>query len=244
MKRFRIPVFLGLLICFLVASFPLRVVVAGTGLLPDGVQFSGAQGTVWSGTLRDVTWRGLRLGDMRLALKPSGFLRGAATVRFESFGGAMSLKGVVSKGALGETRLRGVTISGASQALPVQHFLVSGLHGSYRLDLRALDLQDGRCRKAEGDVWTDTLALGHDRWQGKGPVLAGPVECKEGNISIHVGGTEGPMTITSQSTIDPRGGFDIAIDGKGVDQGMMAALQALGFERTGDGFAGHFKGQF
>lgn len=69
---------LGVLIAIVVATLPLRWVLPAQSL---PIAVLEAQGSIWNGSLRGVTWKAQPIGDVQVALQPWPLVRGEQHVR-------------------------------------------------------------------------------------------------------------------------------------------------------------------
>ena len=144
--------------CFvtLLATFPARVALHWAS--PPGVSVAGIQGSVWSGSARevlangvyltDVTWRSqplkLLLGRLAYDLDtetPGGFVRGTAAV---SIGGSLTAQDLQAS----------LPASMLETALGMQ-----GLGGTVNLDFDELQVVDGNLVAADGVLRVANLTL-------------------------------------------------------------------------------------
>lgn len=127
-----------------VAMFPLRVVWDAASA-PADLSVSNATGTVWSGRLETVTWRGVALGDFDAALSPLDLLHGPAarlsngsgplkSARLHASGGSVSLSEAIISVRLADL------VSNAPAELIA------------RISDGAVDLREGVCISAAGRI--------------------------------------------------------------------------------------------
>jgi hypothetical protein len=88
----------GLLV-FAIALFPLRFALAQIRLETTGLVIGDARGAVWSGELAGLSWQGVQLGDVDVALQPVRLLTGQVAMGFKS-GGPVS-SGVLAQSGPG-----------------------------------------------------------------------------------------------------------------------------------------------
>src|SRR3546814_16015160 len=82
-RRTLVVVFVLALTILLVATLPLRMVIAtgaGDTFATTGLSAADASGPAWSGHLRAVEWSGVAPGDVAVSLRPLSLLAGPRRV--------------------------------------------------------------------------------------------------------------------------------------------------------------------
>jgi hypothetical protein len=140
----------GAYLAFTLSSFP-----AGTAyawFAPDGVSFSGIQGTLWSGRAAAGSVADLQLHDIRWSLRPTRLLIGrlAAAVEARLSEGFVSAQVSVSPRRLALSNVRGSTsIATLRSVLPRS---VSGVRGDTSVNLEQLELESGALTAIVGEL--------------------------------------------------------------------------------------------
>ena len=135
-----------------------------------GIDFSAITGTVWSGQLDDVSWRGIALGDVQVS---SSIIDSPGNL-------IMHLQ---SKGPLTSARLalspNGSSIEAASGNVKLSSIFSQALPAAMlRLTDVSLTLEGQSCRSAAGRVTTDEIkSIGV-------PSLDGTVACEKGQLLL------------------------------------------------------------
>jgi general secretion pathway protein N len=123
-----------------VAMFPARV--AYDWFVPPGVQVSGLEGSIWSGSATEASVAGLYLRDLNWRLRPLRLLTGQLAARIEASPSSGFLEGDVAVGFGGDIALANVNAS-----LPLSEFAavarVPGLAGNASIQFQELEVRDG-----------------------------------------------------------------------------------------------------
>ncbi len=121
----------GCYIVFLIILWPASWLVSRQGL--PGLNFTGVSGTLWSGQVQSLVWRGFPLGQVRWHFAPTALLRGQLGAWIELRGADVSLQGVGSSNVMGHgVELRDVDIQRLAPELAQRLGLPWQLTGSIR----------------------------------------------------------------------------------------------------------------
>jgi hypothetical protein len=93
--------------------FPARV--AYQWLAPDGVSLGGIQGSIWSGTAREVNGGGLYLRDLRWRMRPLRLFTGKLGFDVEAVPGNGFVEAGIALGLGGAVSISKLTASGSLQ---------------------------------------------------------------------------------------------------------------------------------
>ena len=197
---------------------PLRAILA----LDDG-GFAARQvsGSLWSGQLADVAWRGVPLGDLAVGLAPLSFLTGAPRLGFDG----PALTGTAT--ADGVSDLSGTVDASGHTPLPIG-----------RVDLKNVSIRFvGRtCTAASGSVAATAIGPAAGALGG---TLQGLARCDAGSLLLPLDSA----TAQLQLRIDGNGGWQALVTVASVTETARAGLLAAGFAPTPQGlsrtFAGH-----
>lgn len=144
----RTALFLAMLVAALLVFLPLRLVLGWAGLAEQGLTARSVGGTFWEGSIRDVRFGDVALGDMNAGVRPLPLLLGRARIALASRStpGAPSFTGAVT------ISRHGAGLDDANASIPVGRALDP-------LPISAIDLTDvsvrfvdGACDRAEGRV--------------------------------------------------------------------------------------------
>lgn len=162
--------------------FPLRFAWAAANS-PAALQAEDARGTVWSGELFGVTWRGMALGDLSIASnafeRPGDVM---LTVRSET--------GPLKTAAL-PLSSRGNEIVGIAADMSLAS-IVPGAPANSRIHLSegSIKLDGDRCVSANGKIATDAIPT-----QGV-PPFDGRLKCQDGSLFVVAASGDGAHQVT------------------------------------------------
>lgn len=223
-------VFLVALALMLIVALPLKLALDWTHAGARGLTADRASGAVWSGTLHGAALRGLRFGDVALSLDPLGLALGGGRFRF-GVDGPLKAKGVVLFRGSG-FGLADVDLSGPAATL------AEGLPftGQIRLENLSAEFRAGECRRAEGRISIERIAIG----TGVMPpnlVLAGVPACRDGAWIAPLTGQAPGVNVEADLRIGPQGRYRLHTRARTTNPTYEAAMGLAGFERDLDGFS-------
>lgn len=210
-------------LAMLILLAPLRLVLGWMGAEDAGLSARAAEGTIWSGQLRQAAFRGVFLGDAQVAVSPiqRGLrVRAAGEVRGE--------------GLIGLER-DGLALSGVDAALPLRRISPAAPLGGELL-LREMDLEMGRggCRRAKGEVVLQQVQIGP--LAPAGLRLAGRAACSGGRLVVPLAGQASGVVVEATLSVDGAGGYELVTRLRATDPAALAAAGLASFERGLDGF--------
>jgi hypothetical protein len=211
MKLVRIAFVAAAFLIAAVALAPLRFIIEAADMRVRDVEIGAVSGTIWSGELQDVRWRGAPLGDLQVGASLAGLMQGRLQMDLESTDGAVR-EGSWIVGADGGRfeRLKGTfMLNRLVPGAPAGAF-VSFLGGGGRLE-------GGRCADAHGRILVDGLEAAGLQ------ALEGSVRCEAGRIALALIPATGGGGL--DLLLDPATG---ALTGRTGDARMQAGLRALG----------------
>lgn len=190
-----------------IAAFPLRM-AWDVAVAPAELTVGEASGTIWSGRLQDVRWRGAERGDFDASLSPIDLFPTPA-VRLAN--GSGPVKSVVVRAGPDELVLSDATISvSLSEVIAGAPPDLSATIGGGRLTLRA-----GRCTHAAGTVASPAApALGL-------PAFAGTLACDRGALLARVNSQAGDAVLEISPAFD-------RVAYRSASPMLQAALAAVG----------------
>lgn len=218
------------LLVLLALFLPLRIVFEASGLASKGISARSIEGSVWSGTIRDLRLGRLALGDMDAALSPLALLRGdivlgmtraqdAADRTPLAFDLGKSGNRLTLRNAKGE-----VPASDLLAPLPVRSVALDGVNITF--DGKACTQSSGAVRiNIEQSLFGITLQRG----------LSGTIRCEGAGLLLPLQGQSGMEMLDIRLTGEGRYTADFSLSG--LSSGMGEALGALGFHPQGDGMA-------
>lgn len=225
--------FAGALAIALITAVPLRFAIGAMG--GSGTLFTarGAEGSIWNGTVRDVSIDGVSLGDFSAKLMPLKLLSGTAAVALRGLTGEAASGTLIA--TFSDYGAEAVTIRlvlpGAFDPLPVE-----------AIDLRQASVrfsQNG-CVSADGQVRV-TLA-GTVGGISLGQQLVGNPRCDGKILSLSLVSQSAMERITLRIT--PDGQYSSRLLIRSGDAPMAAKLNAAGFRETSEGHFIEISGRF
>jgi len=136
---------------FLLAAFafmPLRWILGVALPEKSAISASGADGTIWSGRVFDVTIGNVQAGTFSVGLQPFGLLMGRIGFWFEqpSTAGIAGFRGSVARG------ISGTSVQALEGELPVANLLPGIPSGKLKLENVSFAWSANKCREASGNV--------------------------------------------------------------------------------------------
>lgn len=224
MKPFGISALLCVAVLLMVTAWlPMRAALA---LIGGGDLFAvrAAEGTIWRGILRDVSFDGVGLGDFSAALHPASLFAGRAAIKLTSETGEpmkATLLASLSDYGASEVTAR-LVLPGAFDPLPID--MVELRDSSVRFS------SDG-CVSANGQV--RVTLTGNFAGLPLGQELLGNLRCDGKILSVALIGQSAMERITLR--IAPDGQYSATMAIKASDATMAAQLNAAGLRETAAG---------
>lgn len=136
----------AIFVAALIALTPMRLALGVSGAGDQGLSARSVSGSMWSGTLSDVHFAGLALGDLDARVSPLALLVGRARIALDSRGAALPVHGAAS------VSRHGFGVEGLNA-----RFRTGGLFAPLPVTMLDLDsltvrFRDGACIAAEGRV--------------------------------------------------------------------------------------------
>ncbi|MGY0557273.1 MULTISPECIES: type II secretion system protein N [unclassified Lysobacter] len=227
--------FLLALALMLLATLPLRLgLAAGSGIDPDalGLSADGASGSIWSGRLRSVEWRGQTLGDATLALEPLSLLLGVQRLELATSDLSVDL---LRGRRIGIDHIDGPLQLDIDRPLP-------GLVARLSFENASLVFAGGRCQKAAGALKAELVVPGLAE-----PIrLQGPVRCDGDAGSIALAAIPAPDAPRVEAVLDIESNGHYRLQSRVQPAGALTglALQVAGFRDTPAGLVRTDSGQW
>lgn len=201
---------------------PLRAALRYMDAGSRSISAIDATGTIWSGRLRNASWRGHRLGDVSMALQPLSLLVGVRRVELVS----TRLSGDVLDGRVyGIEQVYGEIVLDRLQAIP-------GLHLTIRMRDLAATFSQGRCRDAGGRVTVEARLAGLDTLLQ----LQGQPTCDRQDVVLALASTGHPRAKVTLR-VDAQGRYRMHTALQVDDASAAAGLQLAGFVRGSEGWS-------
>ena len=220
------------LLLALIAFFPLGLALQIAGL--DGRLFAArsVEGSVWNGTLRDVSIDGVPLGDFASSLSPIRLLTGVAAIRLQGAQGGPTAVATSSLSALGVEALSASFANRSAFApLPVERVELKNAAASFR---------NGQCVSASGLVRVQLAS--ELAGVPLGQTLTGTPRCDGPILSV-------PLVSQSQMErvllrLSPDGQYEAKLLMKAQDAATAVKLTAMGLPETQQGHVMTLAGRF
>lgn len=213
-------IFLG---AALLASLPLRVVSAATGIGADAAVF----GTVWNGRVQGFAAGPRRISDIAVAMRPAGLLTGRAAFDWTVTDPAVNGSGRAATG------LGGSSLSDARLVLTPAAFITlpGGLlspQDAASVTIGRLDWYGDTCTQASGRVRSDALYALGQRLGAELPALDGVLACEAGVPVLRLSGEAADAAVSAELRLLPTGISGVARAETGSSE-VAAVLEASGF---------------
>ncbi len=226
-------IFFAAFAVFITFTLPITVVVSWFNLERLGVSYGRAEGTVWAGSVENVAWRGVSLGDVQFAFRPSALLLGRASISVEVDGsGALAGGAIIERGMGKLFRVRDAVLTAQVDQLPV----LVPVSGSVALNIIEATFDTGGCRSVDADLQTDALARPSNGLDWAGPVLSGTASCVEGAVLIPLTGREGSEAVSLAMTLQHDRTFNLRASVNTGNDALAFMLGAIGFSIKGDAY--------
>jgi general secretion pathway protein N len=213
---------------------PLRFALAIAGPDDERIAARAAGGTIWDGRLEQVRAGALDLGSFDVALRPLPLFLGRASIAIDRPAKAADrgLTGIVESG-IGRTAIRSMT--GSIMGGMIDSLMID------RVDLAdaTVVFADGACREAAGQV-TLVPAL-NLAGLGLANGLTGPLSCDGRQLAMTLAGQSGMERLVM--TVDAEGNYVARLHIRATDPMLGAALSAVGFGPTAEGFTRTMRGR-
>jgi general secretion pathway protein N len=211
------------------AWLPMRAV---TAVVP-GLEAESASGTVWNGSLRGASYRGLPVGDVDHRLRAAPLLGGRADVSFVRLGPELRGNAVVGGGAIALQGVEGeVEVPLLADRLPRAPPLTLFVEDANLL----LGAADG-CRAASGNVRAELRGL---PMVGDLPLTSGTIACDGDAVVARLTTPRRDTALDIRGWVDGRWAADLRIET--TDLSRRAALALAGFRSVPGGMAYRVEG--
>ncbi len=220
------------------AFVPLATALKWSGAADNGVAWSAARGTIFSGGLDDLTVNGTNYGTADLTLDPTTLLNG--TLQY----------GVAWTGAHGNGTAKVSVDSG--QTVTLKDYVINldlgdyeraakwirQAGGSVKLEGPQIRFKGSECLFAEGVATSDVLDRNREVLGSGWSDLRGDLSCEEGKLLVPLESeNEAGTRFSSYLRVAPGtpGKFEARISGR-ISRALDFALPLAGFTRDGEDF--------
>lgn len=241
MRRFRLKTgprafFGAAFVIALIAFLPLRLAMGWFDLGNTGLTARQVEGSLWYGTLREASFGGVALGDLRARLSPIQLLVGRARIDLAGTGKADARP---FRGAIGVSR-HSFGIDDLTATLPAGNVFAPMPVSSLEFDDVSVRFQDGNCQKAEGRV---RAAISGDlAGVSLGQGMTGTARCDAGALLLPLASQAGTENIALR--LWPSGRFRGELTVQVSDPAAIEKLRLSGFQATPNGYRLSIEGRF
>ena len=229
---------LAVFLLALIATFPLRLAVGLAA--PTGSLFvaRSAEGSVWNGMLRDVSFDTVSVGDFSARLSIWPLFAGKFAIKLQNLsdpamrGTMLATEGLVTAGAFGVSDLRAtIALPGAFDPLPVESLELT--------DANVL-FSGAKCSAASGRAQI-TLAKTVPGIN-PGQILSGTLRCDGQTLGLHLSSAADTERLVLRIAAD--GHYSAKFTVRAQDQALAAGLLASGFRESPAGYVQDLSGHF
>ncbi len=227
--RFLTALFLSTFVLLSIVQVPMSAAISWMNVDRYGVSYGQVKGSIWSGSLTDVAWRGVRVGDVQITLKPLALLlgRAAARVEIENAGaveGSLNIaRGVTSTISIEDTEIS-VLVDDMPMILPIR--------GAAKFTVREAIFDAQGCKNLVADLQTDAMRQSTVGFDWRAPVLSGSAQCVDGKVVLPLEGGEGAERVSVVVEIQRNGLFTIDAEVNTEDDSLAAMLGVVGFSMS------------
>ncbi|MEO7169839.1 MAG: type II secretion system protein N [Sphingomonas sp.] len=220
----------------LIALLPLRLAMGWFDLGDTGLTARQVSGSIWYGTLREASFGGVALGDLRAGLSPIQLLVGRARIDLAGPGRGSARP---FRGAIGVSR-HSFGVDDLTATLPAGAVFAPVPVSALEFDDVSVRFQDGNCEKAEGRVRATISGdlAGINLGQG----MTGAARCDAGALLLPLASQAGTETVALRLWATGRFRGELT-----VQPGDPAAIEKLvlsGFQATPNGYRLSIEGRF
>lgn len=228
-RRLRVAALLALFLAAgLAATFPLALALRWSGIGGQGFSARGAEGSIWSGTVRGAALGAARLGDLDMSLSPLALLSGSAVFAFAPAGDAAA--GPRGRIAASASRF---SLGDVTAALPAIRVLPA-FERDIALTLVNVDVrfEDGRCASAAGEV-SASLPVSDLIPESGNPALAGAPVCDGERLLLPLTGRTAAGDVSLFIRVDGKGAYEYDLGLSAADPAVRARLAMAGLAADG-----------
>ncbi|MFA6115722.1 MAG: type II secretion system protein N [Sphingomonas sp.] len=220
----------------LIVFLPLRLAMGWFDLGNTGLTARQVSGSLWYGTLREASFGGVALGDLRARLSPIQLLVGRARIDLSGPGRDAARP---FRGAIGVSR-HSFGIDDLTATLPAGNVFAPVPVSALDFDDLSVRFQDGNCQKAEGRVRATISGdlAGINLGQG----MTGTARCDAGALLLPLASQAGTETVALR--LWGTGRFRGELTVQPSDPAVVEKLVLAGFQATPAGYTLSIEGRF
>ncbi len=189
----------------------------------ENIRYSG---TIWNGRASGLD----NIGAVSFKLSPKALISGQLPLSFQTQSPAIKMSGEASR-----KRLKNFRFSGTLAQLPLRDGRLTELRGQVEFTIADMEIGEG-CVSATGEASTDFLMRNEARWRWRGPKLAGPIRCEEGDLKVEMSGSENGQTIQADFRLLKDGNYraDVSVKTDQPEAGVVLPLYGFDKQPNGD----------
>lgn len=223
------------LVWFAASRIPLGMVLTRLPLNDMGIEWTQSEGTIWKGRMSGVYLNGQPVGDVDLSLRPASLLNLSQTLEVQWGGAGGRGAGVVTVRGSNDISASDLRVEQNIAALETLTPDIRSLGGILRLNGGSVDIVDGACLDASGNIRTDTLSRAAQQFGRDFSDLTGTVTCSDGAFNIEMAGeSEEGDILDFKAVADLSGGSRIDVRARTTSDDIEALLARGGFTRSAD----------
>ncbi|WP_425408609.1 type II secretion system protein N [Hyphococcus sp.] len=240
---------LGLLSFFITACVvaPASMLAKLVDVENRNVAFAAIEGTLWRGSIANLSINNISLGNVDFQLAPLSLLTLSPRITLNAEGGDVFGSGVISYAPSAKYFASNVNAQINLGATATSGVLGQPVEGSAELFVEQYVFTESKgCIKAAGAVWTDVLNAPSKRYDLPELPLSGELHCEEGATIIKLSGENVRAGTDVLVRIFPNLTYEVTAKATPSEAEVASALRYFGFEDQNGaliyGAAGVFKG--
>ena len=220
------------------AFVPLEAVLNATGARDQGVNWTSAKGSVYSGRVEGLTVKGTEYGTADLRLVPAAIAQRKVTYDVDWTGPNGIGTSKVTMAGANQVELTDYVIDLDLAAFAKSARWIEKSGGRLKLEGALLRFTDGKCADVSGKASSDVLERNRDALGAGWSALEGELSCEDGALVVpllseNTSGTRFGAVMRAAPGVRTK--FEARISGK-ISRPMAFALPLAGFSRDGEEF--------
>lgn len=220
------------------AFVSLETVLNATGARDQGVNWTSAKGSVYSGRVEGLTVRGTQYGTADLRLVPAAIAQRKITYEVDWTGPNGIGTSKVTMAGANQIELTDYVIDLDLAAFARSARWIEKSGGRVKLEGTLLRFTDGKCAEVSGKASSDVLERNREALGAGWSALEGELSCEDGALVVpllseNTSGTRFGAVMKAAPGVRTK--FEARISGK-ISRPMAFALPLAGFARDGEEF--------
>ena len=198
--------------------------------------FAGAEGTLWNGRLRGVSYSDVSIGDIDFRLRASGLLLLRATIDMKSANGALEGASRVHFQP-GAVEFRELSATFNLGAIRRYSFFGVPYQGAASVTADRIRLTRTGCEAEKAAITTSAFEAFARRWSGDAFPMSGAIDCRGGALLVSLSGAGDDGTAELTVSVRPDFSYALTVAARPRKADVSRALEFFGFENRGDGLS-------